>query len=223
MLDLLKQVVFSVRMMDFHCLRLLVDHGGIPFHVESFIRQGQQVSFAGLGFHAKVEIAGIMPAPAVQAGYAFAGRKTGEGIRPLAVTVEMVPVHRRHPRVIHMASSVPYPVFLIDPHVAHLNRQEVFKNRLPDTAVKQIGRDAENGGHRIATADLIKAGLGDIGEVKAQAAVAQEPAPDGAGPAAAACTRPGKPGCAANRSSRPPRAARGSIPRRAGLPGRRAS
>jgi len=55
----------------------------------------------------------------------------------------MVVIDQRHASVVEMACTVPDSVLLLDSHVAHLDRQEVLEDWLPDAPLIDIGSNAE--------------------------------------------------------------------------------
>ena len=61
----------------------------------------------------------------------------------LGISVDMVAGNSKT-CVVHVACVVPYTVFLVNPHVAHLYREEVFDYRLPYTALVNISSDVED-------------------------------------------------------------------------------
>ncbi len=133
----------------------------------------------GLRFDAQVVVAGIVPAPTVEAGNVFARLEFAECRRTLGVAVEEDQIGRRHARVVEMTRAVPDPVALVDAHVAHLDWQEVFKRRLPDAVAVHVGADLEGGRLGVAVAHEVHAGARDGREIEPQVLVAQEPAPFG--------------------------------------------
>ena len=82
-----------------------------------------------------------------------------------------------HTGIIHVAEIMPYPIFLVYPHVTHLDWKEVFQYRLPYTPVVNRFVDTEYGRERFAILDLVKTRLFYVGEIKAQIMVSQELSP----------------------------------------------
>src|ERR1700733_12272918 len=98
---------------------------------------------------------------------------------PLYITVEMVGVHRRHPRIVHMTEPMPYPVFIIDPHMAHLHRQEIFQRGLPYILLIHVLAYLEGVGPVVAVLHDIHAWLPHLAEVELQIMITQEISPVG--------------------------------------------
>ena len=48
-----------------------------------------------------------------------------------------------HSSIVHVTHIVPHTILLVDTHVAHLDRQEVLDDWLPNTTVIDIGCNAE--------------------------------------------------------------------------------
>ena len=76
-----------------------------------------------------------------------------------------------------MASIVPDAVLLRNSHVAHLNGQEIFDDRLPNTTLVDIICYAEYTRLCRGIAHLIETSLGDITQVGREITIAQEIAP----------------------------------------------
>ena len=115
--------------------------------------------------------------PRSRPGHRLAGRVLRERRGALEVAVEVVVVHRRHPRVVEVAGVVPHAVALVHPHVAHLDGQEGVDGRLPDVALVDVGPDPERVRPHVAVAHHVHAGRLDRREVEPQVVVAEEAPP----------------------------------------------
>ena len=73
-----------------------------------------------------------------------------------------------------MTCIVPYLILFIYAHVAHLDRQEVFNDRLPYTAVIDILANAEYRRLAVGIADLIQTFFLNVSEISLQIVVAEE-------------------------------------------------
>ena len=76
-----------------------------------------------------------------------------------------------------MTQSVPYTVFLVHPHVAHLNGQEVLESRLPDISFKNVGCYPEWLRLLISVFYIIEAFLVYFSKIEFQVFVSQEITP----------------------------------------------
>ena len=89
----------------------------------------------------------------------------------------MIIVNRSHPGIIHVAQSVPDAVFLVHPHVAHLNGKEVLDGRLPDIPFKNIIGNSERLRLFIAVLNIIQSLTCYFRKIKFQILVSQEGPP----------------------------------------------
>ena len=172
--QLLQYVGFAVRLVDLGYQRLLIDGSVVVVDVEQLPGQRQAMNGVGLGFHAQVPVAGVVPAAAVEVRNVFADLVVSQGFRPLRVAVEVDVIHRRHARVVEMTGAMPQPVFFQHLHVAHLRGQEVFDGGLPDFAREHVGVDAEGLRLQIPVAHHVDAGVLHFTEVQPRVLVAQE-------------------------------------------------
>ncbi len=118
-----------------------------------------------------------MPSSYVKSGYMIPGAELGECRTALYITVKMIEVCRSHPCIVHVTQSVPYPVFFINPHVAHLDGKEILQRRLPYISFKNVSRYPEWLGLLISVFYIIEAFLVDFGEIEFQVFVSQEITP----------------------------------------------
>ena len=171
-LDLLLDVVLAVGFMDLNNALLLVDGGDINLGMEVLEGHREDVAFVA-GGAADVVIAGIVPATDVHPGHELMGLEGGLVVGGLGVTIDVVAL-RSHLRVVHVAGVVPDLVLLGHTHVAHLIREEVLHDGLPDAAIIHVLGDAENRGAAVAVLDGVKGLLEDLGEIDLQVVVAEE-------------------------------------------------
>ena len=170
--DLLPDVVLAVGLMDFNHPLVLVDGGDVDFWMEVLEGHREDVALVARGA-AYVVVAGVVPSADVHTGDEVMGLERGLVVRGLGVTVDVVAL-RGHLRIVHVAGVVPDLVLVGDPHVAHLVRQEVLHDRLPDAPVIDVGGDAENRGDAVAVADGVETFPLDVGEIDLQVVVAEE-------------------------------------------------
>ena len=176
-LYLLQQVILTVGLVDFRHTVYLVDGSHVEIRAESFVGQCQDIGFSGLGFDAEVKVSGIVPAAYVHSGNHFTRFEFGQALF-LVVAVDMI-VCRCHPGIVHVAAVVPYAVFLVDAHVAHLYGKEVFQYGLPYATGIYVIVDAEDRRYGGIVFNLVESRFLHIREVHLQIVVSQELAPIG--------------------------------------------
>ena len=176
-LYLLQQVILTVGLVDFRHTVYLVDGSHVEIRTESFVGQCQDIGFSGLGFDAEVKVSGIVPAAYVHSGNHFTRFELGQALF-LVVAVDMI-VCRCHLGIVHVAAVVPYAVFFVDAHVAHLYGKEVFQYGLPYATGIYVIVDAEDGRHGGIVFNLIKPRFLYICEVYFQIVIPQEFTPVG--------------------------------------------
>ena len=76
-LNLLQNIVFPVRVMDFYSLCTLIDRCAVPFHMKSLIDQCKDIRLSGLGLDPQIEISGVMPSSSVQSWHRIPGPEAG--------------------------------------------------------------------------------------------------------------------------------------------------
>ena len=177
MLNLLEDVRFAVGDVDLGAVILLVDGGVVVVEMEVFVGGGENGDLVSLGIDAEIGIAGVVPSALVEAGTVWPGSNFVSVDATLRVAVEVVVIHERHACVVEVACAVPDAILLLDAHVAHLHRKEVFEDRLPDSALVDVGSDAKGVRERIAIGDLVHAGFGNAREVELDIFIAKEVAP----------------------------------------------
>lgn len=89
----------------------------------------------------------------------------------------MVDIGFGHTCIVMMTEVMPYTVFFVHTHVAHLYRQEVFHLCLPDTLVPHIFGNAEHRRSSIAVHYLIEPFFRHFREIELQIVVALEISP----------------------------------------------
>ena len=162
--------------MNLHAVTLLVDGCHVDIGMELLVSQREDVGLTSLRLYAQVEVASIVPAADVHAGYflpLLVFRESGT----LVVAVDVV-AHVGHQGIVHVAGIVPDAVLLRYPHVAHLNRQEILDDGLPHAAFVDVVGYAEHARLSLTVAHFVETRLGDVAEVGRAVTVAQEIAPD---------------------------------------------
>ena len=168
--NLLKNIIFTVGLMNLYHAVFPIDGGYVDFGLKTFVSKRKIVTFVGLRLHTEVEIARIVPSANVHKFRSI--RHYAREIIHLVVTVEKVAFFC-HKRIVEVTGIVPNLIFFVNPHVAHLHRQEILYNRLPHTTFVNIAVDFEN--HRLAVFvnNLVKSGLFDGRKIKGQVIISQ--------------------------------------------------
>ena len=94
----------------------------------------------------------------------------------MVIAINMI-AYRSHSCIIHVTTIVPHTIFLANPHMAHLNRKEIFHYRLPHSPIKHIIGNTENRRLAFAITHEIHAITFDIAEVNSIILISQELAP----------------------------------------------
>ena len=176
LLDLLQQIDLAVGAVEIHVAHLLVDERLVARRPEQLPGVDHVQDGRGLRHRADVVVAGVEPAADVQPGDPLAGRVLRVGGRPHLEAVEMLVVHRRLARVVHVRGPVPDPVRLVDEHVVHLHREPDVERLLPGVRVG-LRIDREHRRPLLAVLQEVEAGAVDRGEVERRVRVAQVLAP----------------------------------------------
>jgi len=79
MFNLLKNIGFPVRLVNFNLSGGLINGGVVVIHTESLSCQREYVTLLGLRLYPDIIVAGIVPTPDVQSGYVVGRLKRGEG------------------------------------------------------------------------------------------------------------------------------------------------
>ncbi len=175
-LDLLENVGLAVGTMDFR-VALVLQHGGvIPIDTELLPGVHQMLHGEVLGLGADIVVTGVVPTAVVQARNMLEGLEVGIGIFIVGKEVKVLVVGRCLQGIVQVRGTVPDPVGFAHFHMVHLHREEDIQGQLPGVLMHLIvDRERQRG--LVAIGQLVKAGLGDIGEIEGQILVAQVVAP----------------------------------------------
>ena len=172
---LLQDVVLTVSLVNLREMLLLIDGRHIYFRLKLLVYHRQIVGFANLRLDAKVQVASIVPSAHSQSIHLFFLSKRRQS-RFLIITIYTVFV-ACHACIVHVTSVVPNAIFLVDPHVTHLIRQEIFYHRLPYTTVKHGIVDSKYRRLHIAIAYLVESRSDNVREIETCILVAQKISP----------------------------------------------
>ncbi len=175
-LDLLEEVRHAVGPVDLCEPRVLVDVGVVVVaeRVERLVGRGQDPHLVGLRLDAEVVVPGVVPAADVEVRDVLAGLDVRHQVGALDVAVEVVRVGRRHAGVVEVAGAVPHAVGVLDPQVAHLDRQEGVDRRLPDVAGVDVVGDLEGVRAAAPVLDGVEARRRHVGKIEQAVLVAEE-------------------------------------------------
>ena len=123
MFNLLDNIGQTVRTVNVHKLGLLVNEGLVTLRTEYIPNLGQLIGQANNGTGLNVKVTGIIPCTYSQTGYVLIWFVLGTRGIAHTVTVMLLIVGWSLDGIVHVRTSVPYSVCLVNQHVVHLDGQ----------------------------------------------------------------------------------------------------
>ena len=174
---LLQQVILSIRLVNLDYLLFKIYGSLVPIGTKVLTSHGKYIGLACLGFHTQVIVPRIVPSTHIQPWNQITRLVLTKSRGSLSISVYMVDIGFGHTCIVMMTEVMPYTVFFVHTHVAHLYRQKVFHLCLPDTLVPHIFGNAEHRRSSIAVHYLIEPFFRHFREIELQIVVALEISP----------------------------------------------
>src|SRR5664279_62337 len=95
----------------------------------------------------------------------------------LDISVEVIGIDGRHSGIIHMTDAMPYTVFFIYTHMAHLHRQKIFKGGLPYIIFIDVFADLKNSTLPFPISHQVHPRIFDCSKIKLQIIIPEKVSP----------------------------------------------